>query len=107
MPDVPTEGLRQAVLAGRFLGAVPAAADVAALVAGSDMRAHLRLWFGLDALVSLAGQPEPAAALRAALDRDIATLDAMLSTQLDAVLHHPRMRRLEGSWRGLQWLVER
>jgi type VI secretion system ImpC/EvpB family protein len=107
MPDVPTEGLRQAVFAGRFLGAAPAAADLAALVAGSDMRVHLRQWFGLHALALLAGQPEPAAALRAALDRDIATLDAMLSTQLDAVLHHPRLRRLEGSWRGLQWLVER
>ena len=29
----------------------------------------------------------------------------MLSEQLDAILHHPRLRKLEGSWRGLAWLV--
>ena len=48
-----------------------------------------------------------AQALRDAIDRDIATIDAMLSEQLDAILHHARLRRLEGSWRGLAWLVER
>ena len=42
---------------------------------------------------------------RELLDRDIATIDAMLSEQLDAVLHHERLRRLEGTWRGLAWLI--
>ena len=107
MPDVPTEGLRQAVFAGRFLGQAPAAADLAALVASAEARGHLRLWFGSEWLAALATQPDPVAGLRAALDRDIVALDAMISAQLDAVLHHPRLRRLEGSWRGLQWLVER
>ena len=45
-------------------------------------------------------------ALRGALDRDIAAIDASLSEQLDAVLHEPRFRKLEGSWRGLAWLVD-
>ena len=45
-------------------------------------------------------------ALRDALDRDIAAIDAMLSEQLDAILHHARLRRLEGTWRGLAWLVD-
>lgn len=107
MRDVPTDGLRRAVLAGRFLGSAPAVADLAELVASSDVKLCLGLWFGSEDLAPLAGQAEPAVGLRAALDRDIAALDAMISAQLDAVQRHPRMRRLEGSWRGLQWLVER
>ena len=43
--------------------------------------------------------------LRAALDRDIADIDAALGDQLDAVLHHPRLRALEGRWRGIAWLI--
>ena len=39
-------------------------------------------------------------------DRDIAQLDRMISRQLDAILHQERLRRLEGSWRGLAWLVD-
>lgn len=42
-------------------------------------------------------------ALRA--DRLIAEIDAALSAQLDAILHHSRLKKLEGSWRGLAWLV--
>ena len=45
-------------------------------------------------------------ALRGALDRDIAAIDALLSEQLDAILHHARLRRLEGTWRGIAWLVD-
>ncbi|HSW03542.1 type VI secretion system contractile sheath large subunit [Aquabacterium sp.] len=80
---------------------------MATLVASADSGTHLALWFGPVWLAWLREQPEPGGVLRAALDRDIATLDAMISRQLDAVLHHPRLRRLEGSWRGLHWLVER
>ncbi len=41
-----------------------------------------------------------------ALDRVIASIDALVAAQLDAILHHERMRRLEGSWRGLNYLVK-
>ena len=40
------------------------------------------------------------------LDRDLAAIDALIGQQLDAILHHPRLQRLEGSWRGLAWMVE-
>ena len=46
------------------------------------------------------------ARLRGLLDRDIAAIDDLIAAQLDAVLHHPRLQRLEGSWRGLAWLVD-
>jgi type VI secretion system ImpC/EvpB family protein len=111
MPDTPREALRVAVFAGRFFGssaaAAPAAADLAALASSSDAAANLLNWFGLPWLQSLRGHADAKGMLRAALDRDMAMLDAMMSVQLDAVLHQPRLRKLEGSWRGLQWLVDR
>ena len=45
-------------------------------------------------------------AILAALDRDIAYLDRLLSEQVDAILHHPRFQKLEASWRGVEYLVD-
>src|SRR5262245_47061613 len=36
---------------------------------------------------------------------EIAAIDAALSKQLTAILHHPEFRKLEASWRGLHHLV--
>ena len=38
-------------------------------------------------------------------ERAIAALDAKISAQLNAVMHHERFLKLEGSWRGLNYLV--
>jgi type VI secretion system protein ImpD/type VI secretion system protein ImpC len=94
--------LRDAVLAGALFGpAGEAAAErLAAFVAGEA--APLSAWFGAAEAARLIADAE---ALRLALDRDVAALDAMLADQVDAILHHPRFARLEGAWRGLQWLV--
>jgi type VI secretion system protein ImpC len=35
-----------------------------------------------------------------------ADIDAMLTTQLRAIMHHPAFQRLEGTWRGLNYLVQ-
>lgn len=43
--------------------------------------------------------------IRSILARDIAYLDRAISRQLNAVLHHPQFQKLEGTWRGLQYLV--
>jgi type VI secretion system protein ImpD len=40
------------------------------------------------------------------LGRDVARLDALLTRQVNAILHHPRFQKLEASWRGLRYLVE-
>jgi type VI secretion system protein ImpC len=40
------------------------------------------------------------------IDQAIALLDKMLSDQINAIMHHPDFRRLEGSWRGLKHLVD-
>jgi type VI secretion system protein ImpC len=39
------------------------------------------------------------------IDRAIDAIDAKLSAQLNAIMHHPRFLQLEGSWRGLNHLV--
>ncbi|HZD92260.1 MAG TPA: type VI secretion system contractile sheath large subunit [Pseudolabrys sp.] len=39
------------------------------------------------------------------IDRAIAAIDARLSAQLNEVMHHPRFLQLEGSWRGINYLV--
>ncbi len=63
--------------------------------------AALAIWFGDDAC-TLRDDPDR---LRSLLDRDICEIDTLMAEQLDAVLHHPHLQRLEGSWRGLAWLL--
>lgn len=44
---------------------------------------------------------------KALLDSYIAKIDEMLSVQLDEILHDKDVQKLESTWRGLQYLVER
>jgi type VI secretion system ImpC/EvpB family protein len=60
---------------------------------------------GLEIFLTAGLAAGTAEALRLALDRTIAAIDALVAAQLDSILHHDRLRRLEGSWRGLAWLV--
>jgi type VI secretion system ImpC/EvpB family protein len=96
--------LREAALAGAFLGETNAssASRLAGFARGGTAADAVRDWFGPSA-TRLLSDPE---ALRGALDRDIAALDRLIGGQLDAILHHPRLTRLEGSWRGLAWLTD-
>ncbi len=95
--------LREIVLAGAYFGFRHASA-AAALARFLELPAAeaLALWFGPAEALRLAADPD---ACRDALDRDIAALDTLTGDALDAILHHPRLRRFEGSWRGLAWLL--
>jgi type VI secretion system ImpC/EvpB family protein len=62
----------------------------------------LALWLGRST-ISREGLTPPQ--LARCLNRDIARLDALLSEQVNAILHHPHLQRLETSWRGLHYLV--
>jgi type VI secretion system ImpC/EvpB family protein len=62
----------------------------------------LSLWLG-DRAASLRAAPRLLAEL---LGRDIARIDEALTRQVNAILHHPDLQRLEASWRGLRFLVE-
>jgi type VI secretion system ImpC/EvpB family protein len=91
--------LRQAVLSGRFLGRRDyPLEDALAEFLGAANDDALAMWLP-------AGWHGDADDARGLLDRDIVAIDAMLSEQLDAVLHNDRLRRLEGTWRGLAWLI--
>jgi type VI secretion system protein ImpD/type VI secretion system protein ImpC len=96
--------LRDTILAGRYFGERhhAEAGDLASFLT-APAAAALTLWFGLDTAATL----RDPARLRARLDHDIATIDAMLNDAIDTILHHPRLTRLEGTWRGLAWLVAR
>ena len=96
--------LREAVLAGAYFGgrhAEDAGRFATFLTATSQ---QLGLWYGREEGRRLRADP---AAMAAAIDRDIVMLDRMIAAQLDAILHHVRLRALEGRWRGLAWLVSR
>lgn len=102
---VAATALRDAVLEGCFFSdkhAASATGLAAFLHGGMHPADQLRTWFGAACVGLLRAGP---AALRAALDRDIAAIDAAQSTQLDAILHAPRLQQLEGRWRGLAWLI--
>ncbi len=96
--------LREEILAGAFFGHRHAlAAERTAAFLYQPTAAALAAWFGPAAASRLAADAD---ACRDALDRDIAAIDALLGEQLDAILHHPRLRRFEGRWRGLAWLAD-
>ncbi|MFI8375362.1 type VI secretion system contractile sheath large subunit [Pseudomonas helleri] len=40
------------------------------------------------------------------LDEHISSLDAQISRQLDAVMHHPDFQRVESTWRGVKSLID-
>lgn len=93
--------LRDAVLSGAFFGTgrEDTARRLALMLCGTDP--VLATWFGADARLLCAD----ANALAARIERDIATLDRMIARQIDAVVHHARLHRLEGAWRALDWLA--
>src|SRR5262249_8544270 len=43
--------------------------------------------------------------LEATINARIADIDALLSKQLNEIMHAPEFQKLEGSWRGLRYLV--
>jgi type VI secretion system protein ImpC len=54
---------------------------------------------------AMKGQIKWAKSLTNTVNKAIAAIDARISEQLAAVMHHEKFRQLEGSWRGLHHLV--
>lgn len=112
----PGAGLRDHVLAGLHTSSDFAFATFERFL--REDKGALALWFGERerARLNTVGCPSRNTAshrnvyrrqaVRALIERDIVSLDAMLATQIDIIIHHARYRRLEGSWRGLLWLVQ-
>jgi type VI secretion system ImpC/EvpB family protein len=102
--DAGAAAVRDAMLSGRYAGSRDTAlADRVTEFLGAPSSDAIDLWFGAERGARLRIDTQ---ALRDAVDRDIAVIDAMLSEQVDAILHHARLRKLEGTWRGIAWLVD-
>ncbi len=100
----PVAPLREAILSGRFVGTRDLdLEDALSDFLVSDGGEAVERWFGSGVGLRLRADPD---ALRGALDRDIAAIDTTLSEQVDSILHDARLRRLEGTWRGIAWLVD-
>ncbi len=96
--------LRDEVLAGAFFGLRSSRGCDARRGVPASCRQPRRLPRG-SAPRWRCASPAIRDACRGALDRDIAAIDALIGAQLDAILHHQRLRRFEGSWRALAWLA--
>jgi len=64
--------------------------------------AALALWFGHVSISALLRNPQR---VRALLDFDIASIDALMSAQLTAILHAPAFWALEATWAGVEYLA--
>jgi type VI secretion system protein ImpD len=59
-------------------------------------------WLGMDTIARWRGDRR---SVKAALDRDIAAIDALIADQLNLIIHHERFQTLEAAWRGVDYLV--
>jgi len=64
---------------------------------------------GVEALIAQLIEPgrEIPKISKAVVDDMVAEIDKKLSLQLDAILHHPEVQKLESAWRSMKFLVDR
>ncbi len=80
----------------------PAGGALDRFLAATDPAEVVERWISMAAPTR---RPASFAEFRLLAQRSIALLDERISTQVDAIIHHPRFQRLEASWRGLWYLV--
>jgi type VI secretion system ImpC/EvpB family protein len=95
-----TPRLLAAAVAATDPGARPESERLARFYAEHDPAAAIRIW--LDG--PFRGSAED---LSRRLNRDVAAIDRLVSDQLNAILHAPAFQKLEASWRGLAYLLDR
>jgi type VI secretion system protein ImpD len=86
-----------------WTGGVPRGPRLDVFLQESDPFKALAIWLqGTDLVPGSRGRLK----LQGRLNRDIAQIDALLTRQLNAIIHHPAVQRLEASWLGLRYLVD-
>src|SRR5215468_8642699 len=98
----PAPALRDKVVDLAFQPAGSTRALLDDFLSEPDSGVALRLWFGDGAVLA---PPLQRRRILQAIDRDIAWLDALLSEQTNAILHHPTLQRMEASWLGVRYLI--
>jgi type VI secretion system ImpC/EvpB family protein len=73
-----------------------------------DFLVQSSVWGILRSYLLLSGAPGDCSkvGLLQQMGRDVAGIDALISTQVNAIIHHPRFQSLEASWQGVRYLVE-
>ena len=74
-----------------------------AFLAEPSLAEALALWW----LIVPGSAPTSSVEAVSLLMQDVAVLDHLIEVQLNAILHAPELQKLEATWRGLSWLVER
>ena len=89
----------------KVLGEIEAFQDSEAL---SDVSADERVTAAVSVFLTLIKQSSRKVRRldKTLLDEHIASLDAQISRQLDAVMHHPDFQRVESTWRGVKSLID-
>jgi type VI secretion system ImpC/EvpB family protein len=108
VPSSPTARSRARLIA-RVLGATAtadgqASADLEEFLREPSPREALALWLNMSSAQECL--PRTRQEIAQVLSRDIARLDALLTRQVNAILHHHAFQRLEASWRGVRYLVD-
>ncbi len=75
-----------------------------AFLDGAAADGGLSAWFG-DRIRAAASRRD-VAAIKQFISRDIAVIDALMGDLVDAILHHEDFKRLEASWRGVDYLID-
>src|SRR5262249_13692638 len=88
---------------GTTSAAPPAPNALDRFLAENDVGAALKVWLG--GLVPDRWRVDLKRKLTQKLGADVAHIDALLTDQINAILHHTEFQKLEGSWRGLRYLV--
>ena len=101
VPQPLAQGLLETVVAAAQSEPGPGRAKLDEFLAEPSPREALLRWLGWAPPGARLTKDE----VTRLLGRDIARLDALLTVQVNAILHHPRFQRLEGSWRGLHYLT--
>ena len=100
----PPEGLLdQAIAASGLASDTRAVGLLDRFLAEDHAGSALRMWLGVSPSGRVVLSKEE---LLQRLSSDVATLDELLTEQVNAILHHRDFQRLEASWRGLRYLSE-
>lgn len=71
-------------------------------IAENDARRALEFWFNY---CSDAEFPSTTTQARHLIEHAVVELDHRINDQLNAIIHHPKLQKLEASWRGLWYLA--
>jgi len=86
-------------------GLLDAIIDQSRVAQTEQEKLHTRDLIGELVSQVLAGSVTVSRDLIASMDARIAEIDALISDQLNEVMHHDEFQKLEASWRGLKYLV--